>query len=117
MSKHTPEPWFSGLLANDETDGDASVLADGRGMVCIVPLRSLTGLSQDKPLDYQRTVENQKANLDRIVACVNAMAGIPNPEAFMAAARKMLCTHPGCTAFIVTAPGDGGGLCDKHLPF
>ena len=35
------------------------------------------------------TCFNAEADADRIVACVNAMAGVPDPEKLMAAVRRL----------------------------
>jgi len=43
-------------------------------------------LTSDGPEDYRRAL----ANAQRIVDCVNALAGVANPAAFMAKARELL---------------------------
>jgi hypothetical protein len=67
--KHSPEPWYA-----DETQGSIynpcpNGHTDG-GVVCNKPDRELT----------RRSHEKWPANRDRIIACVNACAGVKNPE-------------------------------------
>jgi hypothetical protein len=62
-TKHTPEPWQA--HAFEVYDQRNLIIAD-------------CGYSE-----HEFTVEGCKANADRIVACVNAMSGIPDPAAFM----------------------------------
>lgn len=73
MSGHTPEPW--------QYDPDQSETlieyTDERGLTGMVA--QVEGYS-DEPYE---------ANAQRIVACVNALAGIRDPEAFMAEWRAI----------------------------
>ena len=66
---HTKEPWFHGCVEDD-------VICTGtpRGDVLYRP-------------DYERPHFN-KADRARIVACVNALASVDDPAAFMAAAKR-----------------------------
>lgn len=59
MNKHTAEPW----LTNTNSQGDWDISPDGEDMIC-----DLKGCA------------NSEANAVRIVACVNACAGL-NPDA------------------------------------
>lgn len=67
MNKHTPEPWktdyISGrtnyLVIDCDTDEDTARVGDTRSL---------------------RHIDEQVANANRIVSCVNACAGIPDPE-------------------------------------
>lgn len=70
MSKHTPEPW--GLGTREE------------GTICTCGGRGLV-IYRDQ--DCNRSLsDSDKA---RIVACINALAGIPDPEKFVKAAREL----------------------------
>lgn len=75
MNGHTKEPWkvfrsTDGLHVLGIGDKDAGGITDADG-----------GL--------WRSGKERAANADRIVACVNALATIPDPEAYMKAARGM----------------------------
>lgn len=63
MSKHTKEPW--NIFSFEIYDEREQIIAD-------------CGYSDDV-----FTLDGCKANAKRIVACVNAMAGIENPEEYM----------------------------------
>lgn len=72
MSTHSKEPW----TRFDRADGSsAPVPAD----------KSVVRHWLNTP-EVDRT-ELQRANVDRCVACVNALAGIPDPEKFVSAVR------------------------------
>ena len=60
--KHTPEPWFIAFGGNDGDDY-AVIGAVGR----------------ERPVCELGTLDYTKPNADRIVACVNACAGIADP--------------------------------------
>ena len=60
--KHTPEPWFIAFGGNDGDDY-AVIGAVGR----------------ERPVCELGTLDYTKPNADRIVACVNACAGIDDP--------------------------------------
>lgn len=67
MSKHTPEPWaYDNEFIVDASD---NYLADCAGS------------------DF--SVEQDRYNAQRIVACVNAMAGIEDPGAFMEVVKQL----------------------------
>lgn len=74
MSGHTKEPW----KADEQT-----VRSEGpdcrRLLVCDISVRG-------RP--YNETYDEAVANAARIVACVNAMAGIDDPVAFMRKTRE-----------------------------
>ena len=65
--KWTPEPWYR---ANDRCHSMFGVGADRDGSPCII----LTG---------NHNFPDAEANEDRAFACVNALAGIPDPEAWV----------------------------------
>lgn len=65
MRNWTKEPWASRLA--------------GFGRIRI------QGVEPHKPGCYSK--ENAQADADRIVSCVNALAGVPDPAAFVAAVR------------------------------
>ena len=65
MSNHTPEPWFT-------ANKGSTIGADRQG---------LTFFCVGDNFGYE--------NADRIVACVNALAGIPDPAAEMARLRAV----------------------------
>lgn len=67
-AKHTPEPWRAYKHEWCKTKG--LVAKDGR----VVIVEGRAGASECGGLSA--------ANADRIVACVNAMKGIPDPQAF-----------------------------------
>lgn len=97
MSNHTPEPWVTGRKDMQSYHGDtgepfSSVYreadddrmpmgSDGFGGKVRIPLRIAYIEGRDIPRD------EEKANADRIVACVNACAGMDDPAATIAALR------------------------------
>ena len=71
MSKHTNEPWDimpGRSLLHVESSIDAAVAGEP---VCSIPLK-------------------READAARIVACVNALAGVADPAEFVACYREML---------------------------
>jgi len=77
MSKHSKEPWFSqpgyGTIYN-LSNGDT-----GLTMAIAVPPENRQTSGKDEDM----------ANMARIVACVNALAGIDDPAAFVAEAKRL----------------------------
>lgn len=74
--KHTPEPWaasYNGLYMEIEHEGFYFIAVFG---------------NDHSPLTRGSNI--QKANADRIVACVNALAGIEDPEAFVQQAKAAI---------------------------
>ena len=70
-SKHTPEPW------RENSQGDAEyIYSERHGAIATIPH---DGLHRDE----------HKANAARIVACVNAMKGISDPDAFVRRAIEL----------------------------
>ena len=67
MSKYTQEPWVIGDYGAVEHEGKIIQLSGF----------SLSGMREAKP------------NAARIVACINALAGIDDPEAFMRKVREL----------------------------
>lgn len=76
--KHTPEPWVA-EQANGSLE-TAMFISAGEKTIC-----ALYGDWPDQVGDLE-----QKANASRIVSCVNALAGIPDPEEFVKAAKELL---------------------------
>ena len=76
-TNHTPEPW---VLDEDwhSVKAQGSTLAD-----CIEPYGVLEDIAE----------EIAKANAQRIVDCVNAMAGIDDPEKWMKEVREIQLHH------------------------
>lgn len=75
---HSPEPWTVKCSAN----GNAVVASNG-GIV----LEHQFGTHQ--PGDAE--LETMQANVERIVACVNAMQGINDPEEFIRHSTRSGC--------------------------
>ena len=72
--KHTPEPWHQ--FAFEVYDGDNCIIAD-------------CGYAEDII-----GKDGMKANAARIVACVNALAGIENPEEWVKQAKLLMANKP-----------------------
>lgn len=105
MGQHTPEPWGSIDTLDPRTD---------------IPTAS------SRPTECCGSVLLKADDYYRARACVNALAGIPDPAAFVKAARELAATYergvPSCNpvgadrlrAFRaadrpVPTPGAGGG--------
>jgi hypothetical protein len=73
-TKHTPEPWEI---------ADTSIIA---GDICIAVIEDDGG--------YEAPYEERQANAARIVACVNALAGL-NPEAIKDVVEALQCFTTG----------------------
>ena len=80
-AKHTPEPWYV------ESDGDGKaalhrdvyiVAENGEGRVCTMTSSPIDGESVKRP------------TAARIVACVNACAGISDPAAFVGGVERLI---------------------------
>lgn len=98
MSKHTPEPWqtgredmqsFNGMtgqpfssIYRQAEDGRMPMTPDGFGGLSRVPL-CIARVEGD---NISR--DEEKANARRIVACVNACAGMEDPAVEIAELRK-----------------------------
>lgn len=67
MTQHTPEPWYFDKYQNIIAGSDTLLL----GGICT-------------PMTSDSRMEEGKANARRIVACVNAMAGIADDNAIFA---------------------------------
>ena len=77
MRKWTPEPWRQSgneIVGGDGTDAAFVVCKAAFGHISPAPMFSYIG---QESADHQPVVD---ANMNRLVACVNACAGI-NPEA------------------------------------
>lgn len=88
MSKHTPEPWVY-------DEDRAAVRFDGRG----------------NPVEGDRIgciiCEPQKrSDGRRIVACVNALAGVADPAAFVKAARELAAAVDDDDVVVIDHEGD-----------
>ena len=68
--EHTPEPWAV-IETEHKKISYIEVLANGYSPICRVFRKGKSGIKYTLP---------QKANAERIVACVNACAGIKNPD-------------------------------------
>lgn len=91
--KHSPEPWI--LLPNGE-------IVDGK----FSKLRETEDYSPD-------SFSNEMNDFERIITCVNACAGIENPQEAIGAAREML---ERCSLIFTLLPPSGlGGWNWKHL--
>jgi len=104
MIGHAPEPWqwddFDAALFVKEPyeDGEFPKYADcylsGSDGRAIIPIRIDHG---DPIWDISRdSIFPTKADRDRIVACINALAGIPDPAAFVKAARELAKAAETC---------------------
>ena len=79
MSKHSPEPWE--VTRSTKMSGGESTVFAG--------LRPVVGTTGVRGSDLKAT----KANAERIVACVNACAGVENPVAILDALMDMVDHH------------------------
>jgi hypothetical protein len=80
--KHTPEPWRIGDIAEDNTR-PAFLLAGE------YPSTVVTATVPPFKV-YNMNADTATANAFRIAACVNALAGIEDPEAFVKEAKAAL---------------------------
>ena len=78
---HSGEP-FSSIYRQDD-DERMPLTPDGFGGLTRVPLRIAYIEGKDVPR------KEEKANARRIVACVNALATIPDPAAYIKAAKDL----------------------------
>lgn len=79
MSEHTKEPWSQG-------DGSRNMIYAWKGQVLVFTddgYRIIVSCNQNYP-------EEAEANARRIVACVNALKGIDDPEKFVEKAKEAL---------------------------
>lgn len=79
MANHQPDTW----------PATPWIIGDGREADCIYQEGELTPLIL---VDPSRVMPEEEANatLMRIVACVNAMDGIADPEGFVRSARERM---------------------------
>lgn len=79
MSKHTPEPWHHHISKRDGSSfiTDRPVEQPFHGVTIAIP----------------GTNGNAKADHARAVQCVNALANVPDPMAFMSAACAEVQRH------------------------
>lgn len=89
---HTPEPWKVGEVKGPAgLDGMLSVWAERNGKtraICDVRRGWFEYTDKGQVIERDSDIEG-KANADRIVACVNALAGIADPAVFVRAAREL----------------------------
>jgi hypothetical protein len=116
-SDHTTEPWKTGRKDMQSYHGDTGepfssvyrasddermpMISDGFGGKVRAVLRIATIDGKDVPR------EEEKANADRIVACVNACAGLSDPAAALAAKDAEIWRLRGALSIIDTMPVDG----------
>lgn len=90
MSKHTRGSWWHGgagcCVKRPETEDDHGEILPERHIACTCSRWWGEDANGWKPDIYSREDE---ANAARIVACVNALDGIEDPEAFVEAAIKI----------------------------
>ena len=98
MSKHTPGPW---------TIKHGYVVSGG---ITVAKVLQSTG-PQDEYGD-RTPIENHEANAERIVACVNAMDGIEDPEHFRIKGGQMSMSNEtrSLTAADIRRRLEGKGL-------
>lgn len=87
--KHTPEPWSADLTRHTPSLSIPIQAAGVQHSVAAAPL-DFYSTAWDKPAATYRQNATAKANAERIVACVNACAGIPDPAAAIRAAERAL---------------------------
>ena len=92
MTKHTAEPWFIG--------SGSHVCGALAGMIRVESPEDFHSNGIDYPDGSTKSYTNvvcgttghsdtARANILRIVSCVNALADIPDPAAFVARAKRM----------------------------
>ena len=82
-TKHTPEPWRIARYAYGEDSGAyvsaGPVLNSEKVIATLYPYSF-----------YNMDADTANVNAERIVACVNALTGIDDPEAFVKEAKAAL---------------------------
>jgi hypothetical protein len=81
-TKHTPEPWRIDRTAEDDATPAYLIAGNTSKYVVIAHLYPYSF--------YHMNAETANANNKRIVACVNALAGIEDPEAFVKEAKAAM---------------------------
>lgn len=100
-TKHTPEPW----KYKDEkiyVDGTASpeifIGEDKKNMLVVA--RAYSWNTKERPLSKEERLVEARANAKRLSSCVNACAGIDNPEKIKdlvdAAEKAITLLYFGC---------------------
>lgn len=118
MSEHTKEPWTHGY-----TDGSgAELICSGNNAVAAV--RWGCGCCMTRPDSAADLNPAERANSARIVSCVNALAGIKDPSAFVAAhkalveAAKAIMPHIPTENDMLNYAATNDGRCGQyHLAF
>lgn len=89
MGMHTKEPWKVELVRKSETDFRAPIVGHDY---------AITGPDDICPAIVWGGYREGEPNASRIVACVNALAGIADPEAFIRAVDDLISKWSGsCT--------------------
>jgi hypothetical protein len=88
----TKEPWEIGIDIDTNLRLRHNCLVQGTGWPFHLPVASTY-------YPYIADVDQCEANALRIVDCVNALAGIPNPADFVRAARELADIADGTIAF------------------
>ena len=81
MSKHSPEPWLLHRISNS--------------LICIYERMEKNEADAIAQIVQPDSRKLQDANAARIVACVNACAGIDDPAAYLAACAELIDHIPG----------------------
>jgi hypothetical protein len=113
MSTHTPEPWYWGDGFDNLTTKYASCQLFGAGDIEIITTR----IDHYEPIwDFNpETGEGgiSHANRARIVACVNAMAGIPDPAALVKSHGELVEALKDSEQKVWRLEGEVGSLSGK----
>ena len=74
MAKHFPTPWQLSKCRSSVYD------KTGEYTICLGTFERVFAKSGKLHKDYENYVESCTANMQRIIACVNACAGMKDPE-------------------------------------
>lgn len=101
---HTPEPWQASYEGNDEW----VVISDGKKWKSVAETRA------NREGAGEVSAEEAKANARRIVACVNACAGIPTDQLTPGSVRDLQRDHAHLLRKIAHGCTDANcKLCDE----
>jgi len=101
--KHSPEPWKAQAI--NELSTHTSVSAQGWGSFALFVTRMA---------DEDHTSEKGIANLNRAIACVNAMAGIEDPAEFVKLAEAHRQDVIEWERLMMELVGEDGFVSVKH---